>query len=337
MNIGENMCAQKQSIIQQVIELTNTMLYDFYCRNDVEALIERFDKDIVWLGAGEQEYASGGETVSGIFRQFAGMVPKCNLSDGDYQVLELTPGVYLCSGRVWIETDPSTRISLRVHQRVSMIFRMREGELRCCHIHISNPYAEMVEGDVGFPLKMAQQSYEYLQEQVEAQKRKIHAQTKMLERMSYEDALTGLYNRNKFNELVDNDAYALRARLGVACFDINGLKRVNDQLGHLAGDDLIRRAAEPLLRIFGGRAFRAGGDEFVVVENMLTEAEFYDAVRSVQQGMRDNNVSCAVGISWREEDCSILKQLDEADQQMYADKKEYYRLLMREWIKREGD
>lgn len=332
------MCAlKKEGIIQRVIEATHAMLYDYYCRNDVEAIIARFDEDMVWFGAGEQEYASGTETVSGIFRQFAGMVPKCNLSGSEYQALELAPDVYLCTGRVWIETDPATRISLRVHQRVSLIFRIREGEPRCCHIHISNPYGEMVEEDVGFPLKMAKQSYEYLQEQIAAQKKQINAQTKMLERMSYEDALTGLYNRHKFNELVDNDAFALRTRLGVACFDINGLKRVNDQLGHLAGDDLLRRASEPLLRVFGGRAFRVGGDEFVVVEHMLTETEFYEAVRSVQRAMRDNNVSCAVGISWREEDCSILKQLDEADQQMYADKKEYYRLLMREWIKREGD
>lgn len=332
------MCAQEQeNVKQQVVELTHEMLYAYYCRNDVEALISRFDEDIVWLGAGEQEYASGVEIVSGIFRQFAGMVPKYNLSNGDYQALELAPGVYLCAGRVWIETDPSTRISLRVHQRVSLIFRMKEGMLRCCHIHISNPYGEMVEDDVGFPLKMAQQSYEYLQEQVAAQKKQIYDQTKMLERMSYEDALTGLYNRHKFNELVDNDAFALRTRLGVACFDINGLKRVNDQLGHLAGDDLLRRAAGPLLRVFGGRAFRVGGDEFVVVEHMLTETEFYDAIRSVQRGMRDNNVSCSVGVSWREENCSILKQLEEADQQMYADKKKYYRLLMREWIEQEGD
>lgn len=320
---------------RQVIDLTSQMMRWHYCDNNIDALVARFDEDIIWQGAAEQEYASGREAVAGFFRQFEGMVPRCLLSSESYQAIELVPDVYLCSGRVWIETDPATRISLRVHQRVTMIFRRREGQLLCCHIHISNPYEEMVEDEIGFPLKMARQSYQYLQEQIEEQKKQIASQTAQLKRMGYEDALTGLYNRHKFNELIDNAPRTKRTRLGVACFDLNGLKRVNDQQGHLSGDDLLRRAAAPLRHVFGGRAYRVGGDEFIVVDDVLTETEFYDAVRAVQQGMKDNEVRCAVGVSWRGADCNLIEQIDEGDRRMYQDKKEYYRSILIDW-RREG-
>ena len=70
------------------------------------------------LGAGENEFAVGAEKVAGIFRSFKSQVPKCNISDEYYVVLELAPEVYLCSGHMWIAADASTKISLRVHQRI---------------------------------------------------------------------------------------------------------------------------------------------------------------------------------------------------------------------------
>lgn len=153
---------------QEIIALTRFMMHKHYCENDVEAVIAQMTDDIVWLGAGENEFAIGDDVIS-IFRQFGGLVPKCNLSDDEYHVVQIGPESYLCSGRVWIATDPSTKISLKVHQRVTLVFRLIEGRLRCCHIHISNPYEDIC-GDMGFPIKMARHTYEYLQEQVRAQK-----------------------------------------------------------------------------------------------------------------------------------------------------------------------
>lgn len=63
----------------------------------------------------------------------------------------------------------------------------------------------MTKEDHGFPVKMAWESYRYLQEQIEKQKERIRDQTAMLLRMSYEDSLTGVYNRNKFNEIMEPD------------------------------------------------------------------------------------------------------------------------------------
>ena len=113
---------EKNSNEQELIELTRFMVRKPYCENDIEPVIALMDDEIVWFGAAEQEYATGIETVGGIFRQFFGQVPKCIISDEQYHVLELAPGTFLCSGRMWIATDSSTQISLKVHQRITTIF-----------------------------------------------------------------------------------------------------------------------------------------------------------------------------------------------------------------------
>lgn len=311
---------------QKIVELTSQMLHKHYCENDVEAIIAWMDDDILWLGAAEHEWDIGLERVSGIFRQFTGRVPKCNISDEDYQVLEISPGAYLCTGRLWIETDPSTQISLRVHQRVTLAFRWVGEVPRCCHIHISNPYEDMTEEDIGFPSKIARQSYEYLQQQVEIQKQHMEQQTEILLHMSYEDSLTGLYNRNKFNEDIKEKYQGVHTQMGIACFDLNGLKKVNDRLGHSAGDALIQRAAYYLQQTFGGKTYRIGGDEFVVMDYGIEEQVFYDSVLLIQKNMEREGIHCSVGISWRDTQCSFREQFDEADQRMYRDKENFYNI-----------
>lgn len=309
---------------QEILELTSFMVHKHYCENDVETVIAQMTPDIVWIGAGENEYAVGKETVAGIFRQFAGKIPKCNISEEYYDVLQIASDSYLCSGKMWITTDSSTQIYLRVHQRITLIFRRaEEGNFRCCHIHISNPYDDM-ENEVGFPIKIAQQSYQYLQEQIETQRRQISAQTAILERMSFEDALTGLYNRNKFTQKLEEERNHPKTQLGVACFDLNGLKELNDQRGHSAGDTLICRAAEHLQQVFCGKVYRTGGDEFIVIDDMLGENEFHTAVCTVKKTMEQNRISVSVGAVWRCVNCNLKEQVDEADQIMYQEKRRFY-------------
>lgn len=315
--------AEADPRVQTAMELTHLMVQKHYCENDPEAVIAQMDEDFLWFGAGEQEYLAGKSAVAETFRQFVGQVPRCNISDEEYHVICIAPDAYVCTGRMWIATDPSTRISLRVHQRISTVFRWVNGQPRCCHVHISNPYTEMSQEDVGFPTKMAQQSYQYLQEQIEAQKRQIAAQTAILQRMSYEDTLTGLYNRNRFNQLLQAEP-ADRCRLGVACFDLNGLKEINDRLGHSAGDLLICRAASQIRQFFEGRAYRTGGDEFVVVDEAMDKNAFQAAVRSVEEGMDAAGISHSAGFSWRCSQCSVREQFDEADHMMYEAKRHFY-------------
>lgn len=320
---------------QTIIELTSFMVHKHYCENDSAAVTALFDDTFSWFGAGEEEYAAGKETVTQIFQQFQGMVPRCNISDEEYHVLEITPDVFLCTGRMWITTDPSTQMYLRVHQRITTVFRRTEATFRCCHVHISNPYSEMTETDVGFPKQMGQQSFEYLQKCIAEQEMKIQEQTAMLERMSYEDSMTGLYNRNKFDQRADEYQGEGKNRLGVACFDLNGLKTVNDAKGHRAGDDILCRTAHHLKHFFYKKAYRIGGDEFAVIDEASSEHDFLTAITSAQNCMEEENISTSVGFCWRSSQCSIWEQFDIADQRMYKEKVKFYSVEKRDRRKKD--
>ena len=310
--------------IQAVKELTSFLFHKHYCENDVEAIIGLFDDKLSWIGAGEHEYDAGTEKISGIFRQFAGMVPKCNIWNEEYHVVVASPDVYICTGRAWIATDPSTSIYLRVHQRITAVFRWVDGTPRCCHIHISNPYSEMTQKDVGFPTQMGQHTYEYLHQCIDEYKKKIKEQTEILKGLSFEDTLTGLYNRNKFNQTMQRFETKSFSQLGVASIDLNGLKNVNDQMGHNAGDNLIRRTADHIARIFPGKSYRIGGDEFLVIDTVLEENAFRKAISAMQTNMVQDRISVSMGISWRRRNCNIKEQFDEADRLMYRAKAAFY-------------
>lgn len=97
-------------------------------------------------------------------------------------------------------------------------------------------------------------------------KGKLKGKRKSLKKLSFEDSLTGLFNRNKFNQTMHSFETASFSQLGVAAIDLNGLKKVNDQMGHSAGDSLIRCTADHIAHAFPGKSYRVGGDEFLVID-----------------------------------------------------------------------
>lgn len=157
-----------------------------------------------------------------------------------------------------------------------------------------------------------------------------HQMVSRLEVKSTVDALTQVNNRNAMNERMDGFASGeekLPAVMGVVFADLNGLKTVNDQEGHIAGDKLLTRAAALLKIAFGDyEIYRAGGDEFVVFCPEITKEKLEQLVSQLR-GLCDNtaDVSFSVGTVLCSGDYNLYQALQTADQRMYADKEEYYR------------
>ena len=96
--------------------------------------------------------------------------------------------------------------------------------------------------------------------------------------LAMHDSLTGLANRTQLNERLDlllEGAESAQARLAVLFIDVDHFKRINDSLGHAAGDDVLVTFADRLKAVCGDSALlsRLGGDEFVVVQKKSVSPE----------------------------------------------------------------
>jgi len=152
---------------------------------------------------------------------------------------------------------------------------------------------------------------------------------------SNHDELTGLYNRHSYEVEISNKAESeLEDDLVYVSMDLNGLKTINDTLGHDAGDELIKGAADCMKKCFSlyGKIFRIGGDEFCAIIN-ATEAELekikqdFDDMLLHWKGefVSELAVSCGY-IRKSEVDNPTIHSLSTfADKRMYEAKQQFYK------------
>lgn len=155
-----------------------------------------------------------------------------------------------------------------------------------------------------------------------------HSEAK-LHYLSMHDAFTGLFNRNFFEEELARLERSRHFPVSVMIADLNGLKQINDGLGHAAGDELIRHAAQLLKAAFRGEDIvaRVGGDEFAVllpdtdaaaVDHVLTRLRNrIESENKIRQGTR---LSLALGAATGNDHAMLIDALKHADQRMYEDK-----------------
>ena len=145
-----------------------------------------------------------------------------------------------------------------------------------------------------------------------------------LEKLSYRDMLTGLYNRNRYIERLEAYKQVQDQQIGAIYIDLNGLKKVNDEQGHRAGDELIVRAAGTIAGIFAEDAYRVGGDEFVVILLDVSREDFARKTEQLHRQMQENSVDASIGGVWQASTENLEDLLRLADENMYREKKRYY-------------
>lgn len=144
--------------------------------------------------------------------------------------------------------------------------------------------------------------------------------------LSYRDTLTMLYNRNKYIEILNSCSEKEITNIGVAYIDLNGLKKINDEQGHEAGDIFIKTAASVIGKIFPEVCYRIGGDEFVIISLNINEAVFYKNIEHLRKEMLANNISISIGVVWKPAITDLKELLRLADHYMYKEKEEYHRI-----------
>lgn len=151
-----------------------------------------------------------------------------------------------------------------------------------------------------------------------------------LEYMSNVDSLTGVKNRNSMNARVDghiSKEFPVRVPFGIIFADLNGLKLCNDTGGHEMGDELLKNAAKLLKKHFeDDEIYRSGGDEFVVIVPNCQKEDFEKKISALRaESGVESDVCFAIGSAWSDKEAELRRCMHNADEAMYADKKEFYK------------
>lgn len=165
--------------------------------------------------------------------------------------------------------------------------------------------------------------------------KKLHAQHQQLEKMAFNDFLTGIPNRLRFENLATQSIFRAKRHqkpLAILLLDLDGFKPVNDTYGHAIGDLLLKEVAQLLTSAVrtNDTVSRIGGDEFAVT---LEDANFNGAVIVAKKLISliekpiiienlEINISTSIGISiYPEDGDEIAKLLKKADIALYQAKK----------------
>lgn len=166
---------------------------------------------------------------------------------------------------------------------------------------------------------------------------KLEQENRLLKEQTAQDSLTGLHNRRAFDEQIELAVAAVGrgGSLGLIMLDIDHFKPINDQYGHVAGDQVLREVGARITHVLPRHAFAAryGGEEFVILVHGATAKALLGIAEAVRMAIWDKPVPCDNGLelvvsvslgvglmnsSHRHRDAGSL--VEAADRAMYAAK-----------------
>ncbi|AFA48191.1 sensor domain-containing diguanylate cyclase [Acetobacterium woodii] len=159
--------------------------------------------------------------------------------------------------------------------------------------------------------------------------------------ISITDRLTGLYNRNYYEQKIIDLSQTNYSSLSIIMCDTNGLKFLNDNFGHHIGDELLKKTASIMKKIIGdsGEIARIGGDEFICFCIDCSESQCIKMINKIKETEKNTKslffpISNAYGyvtISGKDKD--LKAAISKAEKSMYRNKKiekvDYLRKLSR--------
>ena len=141
--------------------------------------------------------------------------------------------------------------------------------------------------------------------------------------LTKKDALTGLLNRQAYYATLDNTSSDITALISL---DMNGLKKINDNYGHAAGDEALVSLAISFSRALNRKqlAYRIGGDEFFIICKKCSNEEVMELIDRINKNVSETNYTCSLGYSFRDNNKTIDDMIKESDAMMYREKAFYH-------------
>lgn len=151
---------------------------------------------------------------------------------------------------------------------------------------------------------------------------------KKIDYLVYHDALTGVYNRRYFDQMLRKIDAEENLPISIINCDVNGLKLTNDAFGHSAGDELLMRMSAVLVKACRSCDIvaRSGGDEFMILmpkANELVAQYVCNQIKTLAQNNRLNAIDCSISVGYdtkNHPDESLKTIINKAEAYMYRNK-----------------
>lgn len=146
----------------------------------------------------------------------------------------------------------------------------------------------------------------------------------LLQQFTKRDPLTKLLNRQTY--YADAEKY-MNTVTAVVTMDMNGLKEINDNEGHVAGDTALKTLADCFWTAAhkkGQRVYRIGGDEYVILCIGSSEDDVKSLIERIRAEVAATPYTCSVGYAMKSDGSTIDSLYHHADEMLYEEKKEFY-------------
>lgn len=161
-------------------------------------------------------------------------------------------------------------------------------------------------------------------------KMRVLSQSKQIEFLSQTDLLTGAKNRNHYESQLDVYPSLVTSNLACVYADVNGLHELNNNEGHPTGDAMLKTVAEVLQGFFGTEhTYRVGGDEFVAFRLDGEPGALSSDIDHMSEDLAHKGYHVSFGTATHPAEgldaLDMSELVHEAEMNMYAAKREYYR------------
>lgn len=242
----------------------------YFNNRNFNELLKMLDKDVTGFGTGIDEKAYEKNQFFDLFARDITSVPDPIHYDIEQQgttILSENTGLFYCELNIHGKID-GCDFSLN-HLRQTLVMKKIEDRISIVHIHVSFPTLEHDEGE-SYPLKEIADITKVANERVKKETVTLLEAYKELEHAVIYDNLTKLFNRNRLDDLLNQEIERSNRYGSVFCLlwiDIDNFKNINDNYGHQTGDLIIQELASIIRESLRSTDYpgRWGGDEFLLI------------------------------------------------------------------------
>lgn len=259
-----------------------------------------------------------------------GVEPGTTLQWADSFCSEMVKGNGPCiapqSDRVEVYKHAPINQRVKIAAYVGMPLCDKNGNLfgTLCGIH-PQPLPTSLEAELPLVETLARLLGSLLDAELSTQQARRHAERAEIEAQT--DALTGLYNRRGWDQLLrleEQRCQQFGCPASVIVVDLDDLKQINDQFGHAIGDEHLKRFADTLSRVLRKEdiAARIGGDEFAILGVEMDGRGVQGLIERLNVALASTQIKASLGVAVRTPSEGLVMAWQRADLEMYRQKRQ---------------